>query len=313
MSAIPAGDNIAGAVICYTCHEPGPDAGGEPLRRDCACRGEDAGFVHLSCLAVYAAYMSRNAETLSGFTTACERCSICKQRFRGRFANNMAIELGTVMEQEYQDDTPSNSRRQVVALGVWLSALEWLPRRLTLAQQDDIMVLANHILSSISRMRERGFRVGTCVSKVEAQAFGMMGRVTLCGESRGYAMTACRLFESQLRASGTILDARGVAQAQDNILEAMTHGDYDSCTNSGWVRIRRRIYNLRVIRLGVGDESTIRAGIDYAHRLQLDDQWGEAQELLEELKVTSRERLGRVHPATVEINRMLVVRRGRER
>ena len=305
MSAIPGGDNIAGAVICYTCHEPGPDVDGEPLRRDCACRGTDAGFVHLSCLAGYAASMSRKTESLSGFTTAWERCSICKQCFRGRFAHDMAIELGTVMEQEYQDDTPSNSRRQVVALGVWLSALEWLPRRLTLAQQDDIMVLANHILSSISRMRERGFRVGTCVSKVEAQAYGMLGRVSLCGVTPGYAMRAAEHFENQLRISEAVNDARGVRRAQDNILVALSDGDCNGFTNAGWVRISQRIYELRVIRSGAGSKRTIRAGIFHAHRLRLDNQRREARELLLELQATSRLRLGRAHRITVEIERLL--------
>ena len=178
---------------------------------------------------------------------------------------------------------------------------------------DTIVILANQIIRAMNYARGEGFRVEDYVSKVEAQAYGMLGRVTLCGGSRGYAMRACRLFESQLRANGTLGDARGVAQAQDNILEAMSHGDYGSRTNSGWVLISRRIYNLRVMRLGVGDVRTIRAGIDHARRLRLDNRRGGAQELLEELKVTSREHLGRVHPATVEIHRMLAVRRGRER
>jgi hypothetical protein len=43
-----------GKAVCFLCLDPEDDAD-QPLRRDCACRGTDAGFVHLSCLAGYAA------------------------------------------------------------------------------------------------------------------------------------------------------------------------------------------------------------------------------------------------------------------
>jgi len=39
---------------CWICHDEGTDELGEPLRRDCSCRGLDSGFVHLSCLVEYA-------------------------------------------------------------------------------------------------------------------------------------------------------------------------------------------------------------------------------------------------------------------
>jgi len=41
--------------VCYLCLDGGVEESGQPLRRDCACRGTDAGFVHLSsCLAGFA-------------------------------------------------------------------------------------------------------------------------------------------------------------------------------------------------------------------------------------------------------------------
>ena len=39
-----------GEAVCYLCLDGGADDAGQPLRRDCACRGTDAGFVHLACL-----------------------------------------------------------------------------------------------------------------------------------------------------------------------------------------------------------------------------------------------------------------------
>ena len=37
-------------AMCYVCHGTGADESGQPLRRDCACRGTDGGFFHLACL-----------------------------------------------------------------------------------------------------------------------------------------------------------------------------------------------------------------------------------------------------------------------
>jgi E3 ubiquitin-protein ligase DOA10 len=48
-------DSADGEAVCYLCLDGGvDDEDGLPLQRDCACRGSDAGFVHLSCLTKYA-------------------------------------------------------------------------------------------------------------------------------------------------------------------------------------------------------------------------------------------------------------------
>jgi hypothetical protein len=41
-------------AACYFCLEEGPDDEGKSLVRDCSCRGDSAGFAHLSCLTKYA-------------------------------------------------------------------------------------------------------------------------------------------------------------------------------------------------------------------------------------------------------------------
>ena len=161
--------------------------------------------------------------------------------------------------------------------------------------------------------RGEGFRVGDYVTKIEAQAYGMLGRVSLCGVTPGYAMRAAEHFENQLRISEAVNDDLGVRRAQDNILVALSDGDCDGFTNAGWVRISQRIYELRVIRSGAGSKRTIRAGIFHAHRLRLGNQRREARELLLELQATSRLRLGRAHVITVQIDDMLFFHRRGQR
>ncbi|KAL9187146.1 hypothetical protein ACHAXT_010866 [Thalassiosira profunda] len=45
---------------CWICLDGDPDDGGKPIVRDCSCRGDDAGFAHLSCLVKYAGGKTRD-------------------------------------------------------------------------------------------------------------------------------------------------------------------------------------------------------------------------------------------------------------
>lgn len=41
-------------AACWICFDGDPDEEGKPIVRDCSCRGDDAGFAHLSCRVKYA-------------------------------------------------------------------------------------------------------------------------------------------------------------------------------------------------------------------------------------------------------------------
>jgi E3 ubiquitin-protein ligase DOA10 len=59
-----------GVAVCYLCLGGGVDDNSDqPLRRDCACRGTDAGFVHLACLTDYAETRSEQALDMNEFVT----------------------------------------------------------------------------------------------------------------------------------------------------------------------------------------------------------------------------------------------------
>jgi hypothetical protein len=62
--------------VCYFCLEEA-DKEGKPPVRDCACRGDSAGFAHLSCLVNYAERKSK-AAILSEFHIPWKFCNNCK-------------------------------------------------------------------------------------------------------------------------------------------------------------------------------------------------------------------------------------------
>ena len=88
----PDGDDGKGA--CYLCLGGGvDDESGQPLRRDCACRGTDAGFVHLSCLTNYAETKSKQAHDTDQFIKPWQVCPGCHQYYQNELAIDIAISL----------------------------------------------------------------------------------------------------------------------------------------------------------------------------------------------------------------------------
>ena len=107
------------APVCYLCLDGEADESGEPLRRDCACRGTDAGFVHLSCLAGFATSKSKQARDTNEFVNPWSVCPSCHQHYQNEFAVDIASKFISFVRGQYPHDT----RRQVESLYMKLRAL----------------------------------------------------------------------------------------------------------------------------------------------------------------------------------------------
>jgi hypothetical protein len=81
--------DIDGVPVCYCCYDA-VDVAGQHVRRDCACRGTDAGFVHLACLTNYAAAKSVQASEMNEFIKPWEKCPGCHQYYQNDFAIDIA-------------------------------------------------------------------------------------------------------------------------------------------------------------------------------------------------------------------------------
>ena len=97
----PDGDD--GKGVCYLCLGGGvDDESGQPLRRDCACRGTDAGFVHLSCLTNYAETKSKQASGMQEFITPWHTCPNCHQDYQNELRIDIASEFVSLLEGSIQ-------------------------------------------------------------------------------------------------------------------------------------------------------------------------------------------------------------------
>ena len=302
-SSLLASDD--GEAVCYLCLDGGADEADEPLRRDCACRGTDAGFVHLACLAKYAASKSELADKMSldmnELTKPWRVCPSCHQTYQNKLAIDIATEFVSFVRRQYPDDTP----KQVGALSLQLYALmNMFPHKLTPVQKREAGVTANVLLSLIDRMKVDVSSLPRRYSQIEAYAYNTHGCIALDEGSEESARRAVVHFGNELQVNEAIGDDEGIATTKGNI--AIAKFIYEGGNNNEeLLKTSQELYELRVAKHGEDDEYTIIAGKDYAVDLQKVDRGDEARELLTKLLATSKQILGPDHNITKEVEAAL--------
>jgi hypothetical protein len=93
---------MSGAAVCWICLEGGVDDTGKPIVRDCACRGDDAGFAHMSCIIKYAKKRSERASIDTyEFLAPWETCPTCLQSYQNDLAVHIADAFVSFAEKSY--------------------------------------------------------------------------------------------------------------------------------------------------------------------------------------------------------------------
>jgi hypothetical protein len=282
--------------VCYLCLDGEAD---EPLRRDCACRGSDAGFVHLSCLAGYAENKSKQASGMIDFRKPWRVCPSCHQYYQNELGIDIATEFVSFVRRQYPRDT----QRQVEALHIKLRALGSMFERLQPVRNRELGVTANVLLSLIDRMKgDAPLTYRYC--RMKADAYHTHGRIALREGTEESARRAVIHFENALEVNEAIDDADGIATAKGNI--AIAKSKYEGGSNNEEVlKASQEVYELRIAEHGEKHHYTIDTGKDYALRLQEANRWEEARGLLTKLLATSKQVFGSDHNITKSVESML--------
>ena len=204
------------APVCYLCFDTGAD---EPLRRDCACRGTDAGFVHLSCLAVYAETKSKQARDMIEFRKPWKECPGCQQEYQ----NELAVDIATKFVLFVRGQYPRDTQKQVESLHLKLRALGSMFERLRPVQKREAGVTANVLLSMIDRMRNDASPLPERYLSFQADAYNTHGRIALSEGTKESARRAVVHFEKSLQVFEAIGDDEGIAHAKVNIALAKSN------------------------------------------------------------------------------------------
>jgi len=300
MNEVDASSSLAssdddGVAVCYLCLDGGDDDAGLPLRRDCACRGTDAGFVHLSCLTGYAASKSEQSPDADQFRNPWLLCPSCHQEYQNELAIDIANKFVPFVRRQYPDDT----HKQVESLHVKLRALIDMFDRLQPVQKRETGVTADVMISLIDRMKGVVSPLPRRYSEAEAYAYYTHGQIALKEGTEESARRTVAHFEKYLKVCKTISDDEGIVNAKANI--AIAKSIYEDNNSEELLEASRELYELRIAELGEESEYTIWAGRSYAIDLQNANRGDEARELLMKLLATSKLVLGSHHNVTKEV------------
>jgi hypothetical protein len=303
-SSLSSSGDDDGVAVCYLCLGGGADDNnGQPLRRDCACRGTDAGFVHLACLADYAETKSKawDGRDTNKFIKPWEKCPGCHQYYQNELGIDIATKFASFVQRQYPDDT----RMQVEALYLKLAALNNMLNRLQPEpdHQREAGDTATELLSLIHRMRVVA-PLTWLHSWFESYAYSTLGRIANYEGTEESARRAVLLFEKSLQVFEAIGDNEGIATAKKSIAKAKSKYEGDSNIEE-FVKTSQELYELRISTYGEESEYTIRAGKDYTIALRQANRGEEAMELLTKLLATSKQVLGPHHNITKQVESKL--------
>ena len=94
--------NIHSGAVCWICLEGGPDEKGKPIVRDCACRGNDAGFAHTSCIIKYAEQKCLQAVDAEGFLAPWGKCPNCDQSYQNELLIQLSDAFVSYAKRKYE-------------------------------------------------------------------------------------------------------------------------------------------------------------------------------------------------------------------
>ena len=280
-------------TVCYLCLDGDVDEAGHPLRRDCSCRGTDAGFFHLSCLTNYAAAKSEQSRDMIELIEPWIICPQCLQKYQNDLRIDIASKFVSFVRRKYPDD----AQMQVEALYQRLFALQSMLSALQPVQKREAGVTANVLLSLIERMKNDEPPLQTRYYQFEANAYRLQGQIAIDEGTVESAKRALTHFEKQLKMYEAIGDVENAADARYNIAQTKSKcGSGNS--EEDRLKTSQKLYEMRVAEHGEKNDYTIRAGGLYAIELVNAFRGDEARELLTKLLATSKQVLGHHHKTT---------------
>jgi hypothetical protein len=226
-------------------------------------------------------------------------CPSCHQEYQ----NELAIDIATKFLSFVRGKYPSDTQKQVEALGLKLRALDSMIERLKPMQKKEFDDIANEILSLIDRMKGDVSPLPIRYSHFEAFAYAGLGNIGLEEGTEESLRRAVAHFEDELQVYEAIGDDEGIATAKSNIADAKSIYE-DGNNNEELMKAHQELYELRIAEDGEENEYTIDAGKKYAEILQKANRGDEARELLTKLIATSKQVLGPDHNITKDLEQI---------
>ncbi|KAL3786380.1 hypothetical protein ACHAW5_004777 [Stephanodiscus triporus] len=309
---------------CYICLDEGPDDAGKPLVRDCSCRGDAAGFAHLSCIIKYAEQKSIQAEdSINAFCQAWEICPNCNQSFQNQLSLDLTSAFVSFADKARGYDAENSTwegMKEMIALKSKIKAIISFVRDRVINNINLVMegkMLSEKLLSMVDQMKkdlkmnrwehmpsdsyEYRHNKMLCVD-FEAFGYSLIGKFMILGREKESLKTALPYFE-KARIIYNLFGMDENSKLMENDMN-MARKLYLS-SETGLLENARFIYENNTESVGSASEVTIQSGLDYAELLKKSRRGIEAEQLVMKLASGSRRVHGLAHNCTVRADLIL--------
>ena len=323
---------IPGGAACYFCLGEEADEEGKPLVRNCSCRGDSAGFAHLSCLTKYSEQKCKRADDgdTVAFSNPWRFCNNCKQLFQGQLSIDMASVFFSFVEATYghPDSSKWDKIKIIVALRSKIMALSDMHGTDTTneAVKVEMTLLTNQLLDTIKQTK-KDLNMSRWIHKpkgsVEYQYYKMM-----CGNYEAFAHQhlgamlmldtseeGFKVMVTHYKKASAICNLVGMKDRADHLdtmisvctvnKQAANDEDAFSTVTSLMMQKMSEIYKLNLHTKGMDSEDTIPSGVLYAKQLRVANHCIEAERLITKLATISRRVHGPNHKITIEADELL--------
>ena len=320
-------------AACWICLDRHLDEGGKPIVRDCSCRGDDAGFVHLSCLAYYAEAKTKelyeSGADLNGPTQGpCKRghskkgtrpdimtststsgadadlidpwetCPTCRQKYQRRFALEMAEKFVVCIEENY----PDMKLAKIDGLNYVIHAILDMNFVESLALREEGKRVANQIISEIEEIDDTTEGMDVLMDAQKASAMTALAKFSSAKDKDGYklALQCQEKIRDYYMSEGDEMSAKQV-EAGMKMIKANRDGKIDITSSEEALRSTRTFYKEMIREHGKEALQSVQAGVNMAKWLYQTRRGVELERLLKDLDIVSCRVLGPEHPLSEEV------------
>jgi hypothetical protein len=311
--------NIHSGTVCWICLEEGPDKKGEPIVRDCACRGDDAGFAHPSCNIKYATKKCEESTNTHVFNSPWCICPNCNQNYQNDLANIISaayvsytkttygypgnqfhdkIKIMQVLRNQIEFNRSGADRNEKGARQVGEKLIKELLALVAQAKEEHNMGGWVRMASTSNEFLQYKYMC----SNFEVNAYYCWGQIYAFGNTEeitnteiGYYKKARDIYNSV----GNQTEANLMTNCIDRASALMDRNM--ACQSEK----TKKIYDMSVQTFGVNSDQAILTGVAYAFCLRREFYSIQAERLVTKLAATSRQVFGEDHKCTKQSSELM--------
>ncbi len=303
----------SGTAVCWICLEEGADEKGKPIVRDCACRGNDAGFAHTSCIIKYAETKCEECAGTHDFGIPWSKCPNCNQGYQNDLADQLAAAFVSYAKKTYGH--PGNQFNDKLKVMLALRTQIELNRSGAARNEEAARKVGENLIRELlalvdqtkkqlgmndgwarmapTTLQWQQFKFISC--HFEANAYYCLGQVYAFSQSEERTNTEIGHYKKARDLFNSVGDTEQ-ANLMTNCMErasAILNGNKESQFEK-----TKQIYDDSVTRYGEKSEQAILTGVAYAFCLGREKRSIEAERLATKLAATSRQVFGEEYKCT---------------